>query len=143
MLDWQPKSTQIFQELEIRRVSHIYCTNSNCVTVTFVVLQLHCSTYRTSGPYPNTNELGNPTNHTTPPPTNELGRDSMISVFRGVRQLVDTDCVITFEYCSELLNHVLKIRSPGGINRLIQIDKAKLSVYFLSCKDFPIFWRVI
>ena len=47
MLDWQPKSTQIFQELEIRKVSHIYYINSNCVTVTFVKLQSHCLTYRT------------------------------------------------------------------------------------------------
>ena len=36
MLDWQPKSTQIFQELEIRKISqnYIYYDNSHFITVT-------------------------------------------------------------------------------------------------------------
>ena len=120
MLDWQPKSTQIFQELEIRNVSHIYCTNSNCVTVTFVMLQLDCSTYHTSGPYPNTNELGNPTNHITPPPTKELGLGQIprFRYFVWVRQIADADCMISFEFFSQLLNHVSNKGSHGGKNRL-------------------------
>ena len=57
--------------------------------------------------------------------------DSMFSAFR--LGPADADCVISIEYYSELLNRLSKNgKSWHGENTpiIIQIEKAKLSVYF-------------